>query len=506
MMDYRRANHHGWEVPVEGKRQELEQSVQRIIGSTPGLTDDLPLNVTALPAIVLTDSQVRITEMPPEILLQEISAGKLSSLEVTRASLKRAAVASRLVNCVAELLQESAEKRATYLDEYFQKHGKTIGPLHGLPVSAKEHMSLKGLDCNAGFVSWMGTKSDSNAMIAQMLSDAGCVFYVRTTQPQTLMQLETSSNIYGVTVNPYNRNLTSGGSSGGEGALLGLRGSCLGIGSDIGGSIRNPAANNGVFGLRPTALRLPLAGLVAPQAGAEQILPVVGPMSTSVPGIELFMKTILDQEPWTRDPSLVPIPWRSISPDDVRRKLRIGVLTSDGIVKPHPPILKALAAMRERLEASELFEIVNFEPYKHDEAWRIASSLYFADGGDEIKRVMAASGEPWRHLSKFILLDNPNVKALTIQELRNLTKQRDQYRTEYLRHRSGVDLILCPAGPGLAPPLDTSKYWSYMSQWNILDYPAIVFPTGWYGNVADKPDASYCPLNEKDRYNQSLCK
>jgi amidase len=72
------------------------------------------------------------------------------------------------------------------------------------------------------------------------------------------MHLEAGSNIYGVTVNPYNRNLTCGGGSGGDGALIDMRGSCLGIGSDIGGSIRSPAANNGLFGSKPTALRLPL--------------------------------------------------------------------------------------------------------------------------------------------------------------------------------------------------------------------------------------------------------
>ena len=88
---------------------------------------------------------------------------------------------------------------------------------------------------NAGYVAWFDNVAADDANIVKVLWSAGAVFYARTTEPQMLMHLETSSNLFGVTVNPYNRRLTAGGSSGGEGALLGMRGSCLGIGSDIGG-------------------------------------------------------------------------------------------------------------------------------------------------------------------------------------------------------------------------------------------------------------------------------
>lgn len=96
-------------------------------------------------------------------------------------------------------------------------------------------IGMKDLGLNAGYVAWWGKTATEDAHVLQILWNAGAVFYARTTQPQTMMHLETDSNLYGVTVSPYNRNLSSGGSSGGEGALIGLRGSCLGIGSDIGG-------------------------------------------------------------------------------------------------------------------------------------------------------------------------------------------------------------------------------------------------------------------------------
>jgi amidase len=185
-------------------------------------------------------------------------------------------------NCVTELLPAAALKRAQYLDDYLATQKRPVGPLHGLPISVKEHIGMKGLGLNGGFVSWWDHKGEDDALILKLLWNAGCVFYVRTTQPQTLMHLETLSNLYGETVCPFNRKLTSGGSSGGEGALVGLRGSCLGIGTDIGGSIRSPAANNGVYGFRPTSYRLPTGGFTATMLGQEHIVPVVGPLSTSL--------------------------------------------------------------------------------------------------------------------------------------------------------------------------------------------------------------------------------
>lgn len=94
---------------------------------------------------------------------------------------------------------------------------------------------MKGLGLNAGYIAWWDKIAEQDAHVLQILWRAGAIFYARTTQPQTLMHLETDSNLYGITVNPFNRHVTAGGSSGGEGALLGLRGSCLGLGTDIGG-------------------------------------------------------------------------------------------------------------------------------------------------------------------------------------------------------------------------------------------------------------------------------
>jgi hypothetical protein len=109
---------------------------------------------------------------------------------------------------------------------------------------------MEGLGLNAGYVAWWDKVATEDARVLQILWRAGAVFHARTTQPQTLMHLETDSNLYGTTVNPYNRDVSAGGSSGGEGALIGLRGSCLGIGTDIGG--KSKADGGGRYALAYT--------------------------------------------------------------------------------------------------------------------------------------------------------------------------------------------------------------------------------------------------------------
>ena len=131
-------------------------------------------------------------------------------------------------------------------DDYLAKTGKTIGPLHGLPVSLKEQIGLAGHRTNAAFVAWVDNRTTRDADIVKSLKKLGAVVFARTNQPQALMHLETSNNIYGTTVHPMNRKLTAGGSTGGEAALMAMKGTPFGIGGDIGGSIRCPAALNGV--------------------------------------------------------------------------------------------------------------------------------------------------------------------------------------------------------------------------------------------------------------------
>ncbi|TVY40668.1 putative amidase [Lachnellula occidentalis] len=504
-----------WQEVAADRQKYRDATLAAIEPSIP----DIPspsLNTISIAKDILTTEEIKITESKVEVLVPQLAKGDLSSVTVVKAFLRRAALAQKLTNCITELLPSRALERAKYLDDYLDTNGKPVGPLHGIPISVKEHIGMKDLDNNAGFIGWVGNTAPQDCHILQILWNAGAVFHARTTQPQTLMHLETSSNLYGVTTNPYNTTLTSGGSSGGEGALVGFKGSCLGVGTDIGGSIRSPAANCGVYGMKPTALRLPVLGWLGPAGGQEQVVPTIGPLSTSLEGCKLFIKTLLDSKPWLKEPTLMPFPWKQ---EDFfkGKKLKVGVLWDDEVVKPHPPVTRALKQMVDKLKSTGNVEVVEWKPYKHDLAWEIIANLYFCDGGKEESDLIDASGEPWRPLSEYIL-KNPHVETHTIPSMYKATMKRDAYRVAYAEHwnstatstgpngelEGAVDVILCPAGPGVAPKIDTAKWWGYLSQWNLLNYPGLVFPVDKVDVVKDGGKESHSPRNENDKENWEL--
>ncbi len=493
-----------WQDIAQEAQDYRDATINELSPAAPEIPSQIPKNVMHFPEKLLRQNDWDTTSLHLEELIPLLQQGQISAVEATSAYLQRAVVAQGVTNCLTELLPTQALERARELDAYFEKHQKPVGPLHGLPISAKEHVGFKGLRCTTGYVSHWDNIAKEDAHTVQVLHDAGAVFHCRTTVPQTMMHLETDSNLYGVTKNPHNTNLTSGGSSGGEGALIALGGSQLGIGSDVGGSIRNPAANCGVYGLKPTAFRIPTDGWGYMMAGADTVESVLGPLSSSLYGLKLFMKTIIDSQPWLTEPALIPMPWRSYAiPTD--RPLRIGVLWHDEIVRPHPPITRALQTVTDKLKAHGI-EIIDFPPYLHDEAWAIIASLYFTDGGaadaDEIKK----SGEPWRPLSKWIIQENSCVKKLSVGELSYWLEEREAYRKEYALHwnKHNIDALLCPVGPGVAPKHNTAKYWNYTSQWNLLDYPGVVFPVCRVDKEVDVMKDEGKPLSGRDEENRKL--
>ncbi|KAJ5099485.1 hypothetical protein N7532_006486 [Penicillium argentinense] len=183
---------------------------------------------------ILTDREFEITESyTVSRLLSALATGALTSAEVTLAYCKRAAVAQQLVNCLSETMFDEAQKRAEHLDS-LRAQGQLAGPLHGLPISIKDNFHHKGTEATIGMLSFLGEVSSESSPLVQLLLKLGAVIYVKTNVPQTMMTTDSHNNVFGRTLNPRNTMLGPGGSSGGEGALITLRGSPLGVGTDIG--------------------------------------------------------------------------------------------------------------------------------------------------------------------------------------------------------------------------------------------------------------------------------
>lgn len=200
-----------------------------------------------------------------------------------------------------------------------------------------------------------------NATLVELLEKLGAVRYCKTNVPTAMMIAESVNNVFGRTVNPLNRKLTSGGSSGGESALLAFGGSPLGVGTDIGGSLRIPAACTGIFTLRPSFGRFTTQRCRSGLAGQEAVMSVNGPMARTLEDITLFAKTVVDAEPWQVDAKVLPIPWRAV---ERKKKLKIAVLWNDGMVIPTPPVERALKETVEKLKKAG-HEIIDWDPVLH---------------------------------------------------------------------------------------------------------------------------------------------
>ncbi|KAJ6510887.1 amidase signature domain-containing protein [Mycena sanguinolenta] len=445
----------------------------------------------------MTREELDITGLDQDAILARIKSKEIIAVQVVLAFAKRAAIAHQLLCCLTDFFLEDALTRAKELDDYYAKTGKLVGPLHDLPISIKDHISLAGRKSTTGFcVDTSQSPATKNGFLPQILYDAGAVFYVKTNMPQLIMHLETYS-FWGQTLNPYNTKLSPGGSSGGCSSLVAFGGSPLSVGSDIGGSLRAPAAACGIWSLKPTTSRVPKGGL-CPQPGADSIDYTFGPISLSLRDIDLWFSVVLGCKPWLKENSLV---W-SGSND----RLRIGVMWHDSVVLPQPPIRRALTTLVEVLKKDPVLEIVEYKPFKHLEAVALAHELYFVDGGEYARGKATAGGESFLALTEWVTT-LPSVKNHSVHELWEMNIRRDTLRAQYLEHYNAqsVDVVLCPAGAGPAPALGTCKYWGYTNIWNFVDYPAAVFPTGLYCDPAWdlKDSAPRTYMSEADRLNSA---
>ncbi|KAL8955796.1 MAG: hypothetical protein Q9193_006478, partial [Seirophora villosa] len=352
----------------------------------------------------LSTEEAEITESTATTIVKKTSAGQWTAETVARAFCHRASLAHQLTNCLHETFFDAAIDNAKTLDEYYAANKKPIGPLHGLPVSLKDQFHVKGVETSMGYVGWIGTFEGKKGTgkervyeseLVKELRDMGAILYCKTSVPHSLMSGETANNIIGYAFNPQNRNLSCGGSSGGEGALIGLRGSPVGFGTDIGGSVRIPAAFNGLYGLRPSSGRLPYEGMANSMDGQNSVPSVVGPLADSVSTLQLVVKSILSREPWLHDPLVHEIPWRgdraAIPQQD--EPLSFAVLRHDGSVTPHPPVQRAINTVVRALE-KQGHKVIEWHPPDHSRGYDMILKAWTYDNGADIRSALALSGEP----------------------------------------------------------------------------------------------------------------
>ncbi|KAJ5232537.1 amidase signature domain-containing protein [Penicillium chermesinum] len=442
-------------------------------------------------------------------LLEALTTGDVTAEHVTLAYINRAIESHKKTNCLTEILFDRALQRSRELDEHFRREGKPIGPLHGLPISLKDQFNVKGIDSTIGYVGRAYSPASEDAVLVTILTQLGAVIIAKTNVPQSIMMAETDNPLWGLTVNPNDPSFTPGGSSGGESALLACKGSMIGWGTDIGGSIRGPSSMMGLYGLKPSHGRLPYYNVTVSTEGQEHVPSVIGPMARSLYSLTEVTKAVIDSQPAVLDPRCIDLPWRSqVYEDILSRPLTVGVIWDDGVVRVHPPIRRALDDLAERLKAAG-HEIISWDPVGHEEFIKIQDQYYTADGGEDIRREIAVGNEPFL----------PDVKALvergapiSVYEYWQLNRQKLKCKKMYLdrwnntRGQSGrkVDVLLAPVMPHPAVPHNSCRWVGYTKVWNFLDYSALSFPVTTVSKDIDVADPSYIPRNPNDEWNWNL--
>ncbi|KAL5113584.1 hypothetical protein ACEQ8H_008532 [Pleosporales sp. CAS-2024a] len=434
-----------------------------------------------------------------------ISSGKVTATELCVAYISR----------LTEILFEDAIEQAKALDDWFKKSGRLLGPLHGVPMTLKDQFDVKGYDSTLGYVGRASKPASEDCALVSLLKQMGAVIIAKSNLPQSIMWCETENPLWGLTVHPKNPDFTPGGSTGGEGTLLSLRGTVVGWGTDIGGSIRIPSHMNGTYGLKPSTTRLPYQGVSVSTKGQEHVPSVIGPMTRNIDSLIDVTKVIIDAAPWELDPKCCPMQWRSDVFEDARsRPLVIAVMRDDGVVKPHPPISRVLDEVARKLEAAG-HEMVTWSPGSlHQECIEIMDQFYTADGGEDIRRDVEAAGEPY--LPHVEALVNRG-KAISVYEYWQLNQQKFAAQKRYLdlwnstrSEKTGrqIDILLAPVMPHSAVPHRMCRWVGYTKVFNFIDYPAVVLPAGKVAKELDSEAAanmaSYQPRNPIDEWNWNL--
>ncbi|XP_018522944.1 fatty-acid amide hydrolase 1 [Lates calcarifer] len=443
-----------------------------------------------------TDSSLILTLSLPE-LTKKLQEGKLSPEDVFYSYVEKTLDVNKKLNCCTGFLLESFDQLKTV-------DSNKDGLLYGVPVSIKENYSYKNHDVSCGVIVNLDQPAQEDSVLIEVLKRQGAIPFVRTNLPQALLNYDCSNPIYGQTVNPHNLQKTSGGSSGGEGALIGGGGSVLGLGSDIGGSIRIPASFCGICGFKPTAGRLSTQGLRPIYRGQKSVLSSPGPMARDVDSLALCMQALLCDHMFSLDPTVPPIPF-NVQTYQSSKPLRIGYLENDGFMQPSPSMARGVREVKALLEQAG-HTLVPYNPLKIDYAIiDLTIRGIFADGANTLLQKLEGSPlDPclreqvfpyyfptWLKKTLSFLLKplSPRASAVFsaisgVGSVPDVWKQHaavEDYIHETIAHwrRCNIDVLLCPV---IGPAYNflycgkVTTVLSYTILYNLLNFPAGVVP------------------------------
>jgi Asp-tRNA(Asn)/Glu-tRNA(Gln) amidotransferase A subunit family amidase len=426
-----------------------------------------------------------LTFLSASTMAEQIRHKKLSPVELVDAHLARIENLNPRLNAFVQVDTDGARTAAVAAETAVHRRD-SLGPLHGVPISIKSSIAVVGMLNECGTRLRAGLIAEQDAVLVARLRAAGAIILGVTNTPEYLMAWETDNLLHGRTNNPWDLTRTAGGSSGGESAAIASGCSAAGVGSDGGGSIREPAHFTGICGLKPTPGRIPTTGHFPSSAGPFALLGVVGPMARTIADVQLMFAAMAG--PDDGDPSSAPVPVREIPPADLKAT-RIGYFEDDDRTPVTPETRQAVRAAAEALRHAG-FQVTPFRPDNLERIRQLWWKLFGIAGGMLLRPLTQGFESQlspiFKEYSGWVSAESPH----TGQSLLNTWLERDILRTEFLAQMRQFPILLCPVAaiPAFrhgertwAIDGKTIHYldaWSYTEWFNLLGNPAAVVPVG----------------------------
>ena len=433
-----------------------------------------------------------MTSSSPLLSAQEIAAQirrkAVSPVDVARAHLDRIERLNPRLNAFVDCKPEAVLVQARDAEKAILRGGD-LGPLDGVPVSIKSSIDVAGHLCEAGTRLRAGHIAAVDAPLVARLRAAGAVILGVTNAPELLMAWETDNLLYGRTNNPWDLTRTAGGSSGGEAAAIAAGLSAGGVGSDGGGSIREPAHFCGICGLKPTPGRIPSTGHFPKSGGPFALIGVVGPMARTVEDVRMLFEAMAGWD--DGDPCAAPVEAREIHESAVRA-VPIGFFEDDGRT-PVTPETRLAVSRAASLLLSCGFRVEPFRPEGLEEARQLWWEFFGTAGGMILGPMLRGHESELSPILREFLAWTNAAPAHTGESLLAAWLGRDEVREKILLQMRKYPVLICPTA---AVPAfrhgerewqvdgKTVKYldaWSYCEWFNLLGFPAVVVPMGYSG-------------------------
>ena len=403
-------------------------------------------------------------------LAAAIRAKEVSATELVEAHLRQIERVNPSLNAVVQLCAERALDEAVSAD-----NTPPILPLHGIPITLKDSIDTADIITTYGTWGRRNFIPTHDATVAKRLRDAGAIVLGKTNTPEFTFGGECDNPVYGKTYNPYKLTHSPGSSSGGAAAIVAAGGATFDLGSDTGGSIREPANYCGLAGIKPTAGRISRTGHAVPfGVGAADMLTTIGPIARSVADLELVLRLIAG--PDGVDYTVVPQPLPE-SAAALPAQLRIAIYTDGGVGDIDPAVESTLHDVANAL-ANAGATIISDTPPLLTEAMMIHGWLIGIDGAEWVARLIDKAGtEVVGDNLKRMLFSHYEAERPTVNTI--LTRLAE-LRAQAWAWFQSYDAILCPVNPQPAIPhgqtltwgAAKSEGWSHLMYYNLTGYPA----------------------------------